>query len=83
MQFIRSFYARCKSLPLRQILKEKKMSKKHKKYIPEPKFEYIEVWEEIEESEPDISTERLAAMVADRCDCDVDDVFEALVNTNN
>ena len=35
------------------------MSKKHKKYIPEPKFEYtdediLEVWEEIEESEPDI-----------------------------
>lgn len=47
-------------------LKEKKMSKKHKKYIPEPKFEYtdediLEVWEEIEESEPDISTEPPAA----------------------
>lgn len=70
------------------LLKEKKMSKKHKKYVPEPKFEYtdddiLEVWTEIEESEPDISTERLAAMVADRCDCDVDDVFEALVNANN
>lgn len=64
------------------------MSKKHKKYVPEPKFEYtdediLEVWEEIEESEPDISTERLAAMVADRCDCDVDDVLEALINANN
>lgn len=64
------------------------MSTKQKKYIPEPEFEYtddeiLEVWKEIEENEPDISTERLAAMVADRCDCDVDDVFTALANTNN
>lgn len=64
------------------------MRRKHKQHVKEPKFEYtgddiLEVWGEIEESEPDISTERLASMVADRCGCNVDDVFSALAHSND
>ena len=38
----------------------------------------VDVWHDIDEQEDDISIERLAAMVADRCGIEYGDVFEAL-----
>lgn len=40
--------------------------------------EILEAWDRIEENEPDISTERLWAMVMDETGCEYDDVTEAL-----
>lgn len=40
------------------------------------------IWNRIEEGEPDISTERLAAMTADQAGCGHGDVFEALAMTD-
>ncbi len=40
--------------------------------------EIMEIWNTIEESEPDISTERLIAMTADMAGVDYADVIEAL-----
>lgn len=37
-----------------------------------------DVWDSIEEADPDISTARLMGMTAERCNCDNGDVGEAL-----
>ena len=41
--------------------------------------EIVATFEMIDESEDDISTERLLAMTADMCGVDVDDVVAALI----
>lgn len=38
----------------------------------------IEVWNEFEDADSSISTERLFAMTAQACKCDVEDVCDAL-----
>ncbi len=40
----------------------------------------IEAYTAFEDAEPDISTERLLAMTAQACQCDVGDVAEALLH---
>lgn len=40
--------------------------------------EILDAWNAIEKEEPDISTERLWAMVMDQTGCDYDDVTDAL-----
>lgn len=40
-----------------------------------------DTWDMFEAAEPDISTERLIAMVGDYCKCDASDVCEALFAT--
>jgi len=39
----------------------------------------LSAWRRFEMAEPDISTERLYAMVMDACGCDYDQVTDALV----
>ena len=54
------------------------MSKKKKKFIPRIPFkERVKMAYEMFDDD-DISTERLLAMVADYCHCDVDAVIEVL-----
>ena len=38
----------------------------------------LDTWERIEDSDPDISTERLLALVSDICGVEVDDVVDVL-----
>lgn len=45
---------------------------------PERINEILTSWSAIENIDPSVSTERLISMTADACDCDIDDVIEAL-----
>ena len=56
--------------------KRRNRRKPHKPQKPSPNY-IMGVYEMFDDD--DISTERLLAMVADSCGCDVDDVVEALV----
>lgn len=53
--------------------KKKRIKKKQKPSVAE----ILAVYEALDDD--DISTERLLSMVADTCECDIDDVVEALV----
>jgi len=41
-------------------------------------IDILATWSRLEENNPDISTERLLALVADICGCDIDDVVYVL-----
>ena len=52
--------------------KKKRIKKRKKPSVAE----ILEVYEALDDD--DVSTERLLCMVADICECDIDDVVEAL-----